>query len=143
MTKSRSNDSLISSDSVSDIAIANPNFLDLNGKVANGTDKSKQNGNCGNAVNKKLLSAHEKSKRVSFETDKVGSKVGFCTFDFYHPAARGSGIPGSDDVTAAKDTVMDKSVDSIGSCSLDVDASSTDFSGIFESACVVFVTVAY
>lgn len=36
------------------------------------------------------------------------------------------------------DCGMDRSVDSIGSCSLDVDADSTDFSGIFWSGCCCF-----
>ncbi|GLV36298.1 vulcan [Carabus blaptoides fortunei] len=84
------------------------------------------------------------AKKVSFNcntlngTDQLGAacfkngtaaskRLGFCTdlpYDFYHPQFNET----SDEATSVPDIIMDKSVDSIGSCSLDVDASSTDFS---------------
>lgn len=64
-----------------------------------------------------------------FKNGTAASKrLGFCTdlpYDFYHQTFNEK----SDEAASAPDIIMDKSVDSIGSCSLDVDASSTDFSG--------------
>lgn len=76
----------------------------------------------------------EKSKKVSFLSE---AKLGFCRelpFEYYHPSSCNN--PDCDgnkkDVTLENPIgIMDKSVDSIGSCSLDVDASSTDFSGSY------------
>lgn len=75
-----------------------------------------------------------KDKRVSFGTSD-SQKLGFCKelpFEYYHPNRNG-----------VERGMMDKSVDSIGSCSLDVDASSTDFSGRRGVVAVVVVHVAY
>lgn len=61
------------------------------------------------------------------KSDESLKKLGYCVeqpYDYYHPNK-------SRTHEATPDFMMDKSVDSIGSCSLDVDASSTDFSGIF------------
>lgn len=139
LTKSRSNDSLLSGDSLPDITIENPHFRDnLNRRLVDyPVNKPEQNGNgniCEKIETKLNLNSNEKfSKRVSFESDKSSGKVGFCTelpYEHYHPGLRAPGIPETDDVIAHPTTgIMDKSVDSIGSCSLDVDASSTDFSG--------------
>lgn len=134
LTKSRSNDSLGSHDSFHDVTIENIHFRDNFNENLN-----KQNGN--GSVFKKIESklkgtSNEKCcKRVSFD---CGGKVGFCTelpFECYHPESRG--FDTDDVIDSPKTEIMDKSVDSIGSCSLDVDASSTDFSGSEMCMCCI------